>query len=272
MPDHPDEYHLDHLLIGEGDEICLAFHGFGQEPEVMKYLSEPPEFHFKVISIALHYHGNSSAPDAKKAILSEEFNLQIEKILALYQVKTFYLAGFSIGARLALSILPYFSDRIKGLWLFAPDGLPVSTSYKIATQNVLGNAVFKWLLRYGFALRILLMKGRFFRLIDKKTAAYFQNELKTKVLRNRIFNTWMLYRDLIPDMQAIKTAMDTHLIPLKIISGKYDKVIPPSSISKYLKKNAIPAEIIIIPHGHNLMSSKAFRRLGDFVQERVGAY
>lgn len=267
LEDHPPS--LDYIIIGEGEKVCLAFHGFGQQPETMKYLSEPPEFQYKVISVALHYHGRSPSPDSSVAITPEELAQQIKIILTTENIDRFDLAGFSIGARLALSILPYFAQRIDHIWLFAPDGLPVSKTYRIATGSQVGIMLFKWFLHYAILLRILLWISCAFKLIDKKTAAYFMNELKTRSLRKRIVNTWLLYRKLIPSLEQIYQAQLREHFQISIVAGKYDKVIRGQRCIKTLNAHGVKTQFIEIEHGHNLMSTKAFRKLGEFIQERV---
>lgn len=263
---------LDYLIIGAGEKVCLSFHGFGQQPEAMKYLSEPPEFHYKVISVALHYHGNSPAPDSKRAIEVDELIKDVELILSKEGVNRFDLSAFSIGARLALCVLPHFAHRIDQVWLFAPDGLPVSKTYRIATGNFLGTATFIWLLRYAILLRLLLWLSSSLKFIDKKTAAYFKNELKTKNLRNRIVNTWLLYRKLIPDLDQIKSSQRDCNYQITLVVGKFDKVISGKRCLKQLNEHEIKFNYIELDHGHNLMSTKAFRKLGEFIQERVEVF
>jgi pimeloyl-ACP methyl ester carboxylesterase len=271
MPDE-ERQSLSYKIIGKGDAVCIAFHGFGQNPDVMKYLSEPPEFEFKVVAVALHYHGTSSSPEPNEALNVSELEAAIHKITNELGIERFHIAGFSIGARLALSLLPAFAHRLDGVWLFAPDGLPVSNAYRFATGNKLGIAMLKWLMHYAILFRILLWGGAAMKLIEKKTAAYFLNELKTKTLRQRIVNTWLLYRNLIPDMAVIAEVQMKFQLSLTLISGKFDKVIIGTRCAKYLVKYHINFRHIEISHGHNLMSTKAFRKIGDLINERVEVY
>jgi hypothetical protein len=130
---------IDYQCFGEGTPV-VCLHGFGLDSN---YFSHLPDFipNHCFIAFDLPFHGSTNW---NEGIFCYPEQLR-DIILSCPEIgqKPFILLGYSIGGRLALSILPYFAERITRLVLLAPDGFYVHPAYWFATNTKFGNNLLK---------------------------------------------------------------------------------------------------------------------------------
>jgi pimeloyl-ACP methyl ester carboxylesterase len=164
-------------VLGSRSRYLLVFHGYGQDSSAFTHLAELLEDAYSLVLMDLAYHGNNAEMQAGYNYNPENASTFIETICQALEVERISLAGYSIGARIAMSISTMCIHRIEELWLFAPDGMPVSGFYKFLTSSIFGNSLFRGFVKRPNLVFGLIQLGQFFRLIKPKAAQFYRYEI-----------------------------------------------------------------------------------------------
>ena len=127
---------------GDGENILLCFHGFGEFAETFEVVTAQLDKNIKMIAIDLPHHGATKWLEGYKFTLDDMRHI-IESCPSIKN-KKFGLMGYSLGGRIALAVFQHMPDRINKLILLAPDGLKVNFWYWLATQTSTGNRLFSY--------------------------------------------------------------------------------------------------------------------------------
>jgi pimeloyl-ACP methyl ester carboxylesterase len=224
--------YLHYRTFGSGQQVLIAFHGFGQDSSFFAPLANAfPQY--TIYGIDLFFHGESHWPEPSQPLLRENWQQLIADFLTKQNISRFDLIGFSMGGRIALVTYELFAPQISRMWLLAPDGIKTNAWYRIATRNRLLHSLFRYITAedtniFHYSVRMLEKR----RLLHPMLAKLAQQQMRTPELRKRVYNTWMLYRYLEPDLKAVSRLAHQYHPQIEIATGKYDRVIRPH----YMKK------------------------------------
>lgn len=242
---------IKYAVAGSGKSKLLYFHGFGQNKNAFPMMAADFENVFTLYAFDLFFHGESQWPNSDKALQPEEWRSIMQLFFEKEGVDRFSLAAFSIGARCALDIALQFPEKTTALTLLAPDGLQVNFWYALATKTRLGRFLFrKIMLEKPAALLFLIEMLAKTKLIGPKTAQFALHELKNRQQREKVYNTWLVYRQLLHPAASIISCLQKHHIPLTLVSGKNDKIIRTGAIERFAKKTG-RAKHIVLNCSHN---------------------
>lgn len=254
---------IGYYRFGEGPEILLCFHGYGEKAGAFEFLAKYAGSQYTIYAIDLPYHGST---DWKEGLPFEEKDLEeiVKSILSTKpsaQVIRFTLLGFSLGGRVALSLYQSRPDWIAKMILLAPDGLKVNFWYWLSTQTRLGNKFFAFTLKhpgwfFGF-LKLFNSIGLVNSSIFKFVNYYIGNE----EVRNLLYARWTALRKLKPDLSKIKTHIRERGTPVNLVYGQHDRIILSSVGEKFRKGIEKQCRISVIPSGHQVLHEKHAREI-----------
>jgi predicted esterase len=256
-------------LIGSGHRYMLVFHGYGQDANAFKHLAELLDDSYTLVLLDLAYHGkNMLMPDGFffKPEQAVEF---IENFCHELHTDRISLAGYSIGARIAMSISGACSNQIEELWLFAPDGMPVSGFYKFLTTNLLGISLFRGFVKRPHAVFAIIKAAQALKLLNQKAAKFYLHETADYDKRKQLFNTWMAYRAAIPSHKALNEAVKASSLSVVCVLGIDDSVIPFSRTRRFIRKHLSAAQVYELETGHNILSDKAIRKFAEYWEAKT---
>ena len=248
------EHTWEYCTWGNGKEVLLAFHGFGQAAEVFAPLGAALSATHTVYAIALPAHEQlAEAQPAWSVAALEELLVHLSQ---KHQSPKLHLLGFSIGAKAAIALLQAVPQKVASALLIAPEGLPESFWYKLATSSTFGRYCFKALLsrpKYLFSLAKLLAKCG---LLAQSNLLF----LKTQVAQApRIVHTWLALRLLRTQKKNLKKAFAlAEDLPTMLLLGTRDKVVPIVRVKRYL--SAWPLQVVILQSNHTKLLAEALRR------------
>jgi pimeloyl-ACP methyl ester carboxylesterase len=236
-----------YLILGKGKDVLIAFHGFGQsEAASQEFSDKNPQY--TVFSISLLAHGSTWEGDVLESNTAV-FNNAMTDFLNQHRIDRFSVAGFSIGARAVLAMLPTFALRISEIILISPHGLTKSVIYSWATATPLGRYLFKKSLTHPFFLRSVVQLLAFFALIPRSFAGYLLKQFSDENLRQRIYNTWVIYKDFSLSQDELAVIIDTYQLKLFFFTAEKDIFFPLSSF-KTLQKKVKNGHFYTIKSGH----------------------
>lgn len=221
---------------GSGPKHLLIFHGFGQDLSVFDSLTKSLARHYTFYVFDLYFHGQSNWAHDEKTLSKKEWSETIGQFLSENNINRFSVAGFSLGGKFALTAVEFFPTRVDELFLIAPDGIKTSFWYSLATYPVLLRKLFKSMIlhpqRFMKIAEFLNRSG----VVDKGLIRFAEYQMNTEEKRKRVYYSWVVFRHLAPDLNAIAQIINENSIKLTLIVGKYDKVIAPKNMNHFLKR------------------------------------
>ena len=227
---------LHYAKAGNGEKHLLVFHGFGQDLNVFDFLAQSLARHYTFYIFDLYFHGKSKWSQDEKTLEKQEWREIIGRFLNENKINTFAVAGFSLGGKFALATLEAFPEKIREIFLIAPDGIKTSFWYNLATYPVVLRKFFRSMILHPerfLKLAKLLNKTR---LVDQGLIRFAEYQMNTEEKRRRVYHTWVVFRHLTFDLDVMANLLKQHSIKLTLIVGKYDKVITPENMKGLLKK------------------------------------
>jgi pimeloyl-ACP methyl ester carboxylesterase len=246
----------------EGKQLLFCFHGYGESSESFDFLETSTDREFTLIAIDLPFHGKT---DWQEGLFLDPRDLLVllEKISGGLPGgnQQWLLMGFSMGGRVALDLLQMAPEKIEKMVLLAPDGLKLNGWYWLATQTGPGNWLFRltmqnpaWLF---FVLRIAHRSSLLNQSIYKFTVNYIDN---TEV-RDELYKRWTTLRGFRPDIPALRSSIRQHQVSIRLLYGRYDRIIRSTTGEKFRKGIETYCSLVILPGGHQILQPKYLEEL-----------
>lgn len=258
-------FHLEYKIIGNGNTPLLAFHGYNNEASDFEVFEDTLGKKYTIYSFNLFHHGNSAISDSKDIPMSkEEFRELIAAFLKKHQIKRFKLIGFSLGGKNVLTLTEFFDHQIDGIYLLAPDGIKMSAWYNLVSRNKIGGMIYRFLIHRPQPFYWILKSLRVSRIIHKKTYKFLMTEMGSKENRQKIYDVWVTYAAIEPNLKQIQKNIHDKSIPVVIVVGDKDPLIKPKIGERFLNLIDGNGKMHILKGGHKLLSKRTnelFRKL-----------
>lgn len=247
-----DENIFHYTQYGQGEALLIAFHGFYQNSTSFQILFESIAHQFTILSIDLPHHGRTSF-NATYWTNDQVINL-INQLQIVYQKDSISLGGYSIGGRIALSIFPSLSNKVKAIFLCAADGFYMDIYYRLATRNYFGKKIFKSVIQHRNTLIHIAGLLNKLSIIPERTYRFAKKNIDDPAVFQTVLAAWPCFSLLIPKLELISRKLHEHNTTCIIFTGKYDAVIRPKPASRFAAKNHLP--YIEMETGHDFTKSK----------------
>ena len=135
---------LAYRSYGNGFAQVLAFHGFGRTSADFALFEPLLAERCTIHAFDLHFHGESSTPGerAHEPFTPEELAAYFTAFADHMGVQRVTLLGYSLGGRIALSLLTTMPDRVASVLLVAPDGLKTRPWYRVLAASRFGRHLY----------------------------------------------------------------------------------------------------------------------------------
>jgi pimeloyl-ACP methyl ester carboxylesterase len=243
-----------------GPKILLAFHGFGQSQTYFSSLAKVLESEFTLYSFDLFYHGQSQWSDSHQPLTKEFWAQMMEAFLADHQIERFSLAGFSLGGKFVLATFEAFPERTSDILLIAPDGIHSSFWYNLATYPAWARKYFRGVVDQPENLFKLFELVNRFQLLDPGVIRFASYQMQVRHQRERVYNTWVMSRQLRFNMRHIGRLINKHHVHIKMFVGRYDKIMTERNMQRLLR-HLRTYDLQVLETGHSMMIDKVARHL-----------
>lgn len=232
--------------------VCL--HGFGESADSFSFLANHLPDEFTVVAPELPWHGETNFRQADFSV--QDFAAVLELMIPSFKQQSIYLLGYSMGARIALSLVEYMPEKISKVVLLAPDGLKINGWYWLATQTTAGNKLFRYSMQHPqwFAAIINLLNKLNF--VNKGVAKYVHKYIDDAQVRNNLYHIWTTMRKFRPNIKQVQQRVAFNQISVHLVFGKYDRIIPYSAGYKLHKGCESLITIHEVQGGHLLLKEK----------------
>ena len=251
-------------VFGEGKKKIIAFHGYGQDSEVFRQLSDlDPEL--TVYSFDLFYHGLSSLPPVNPPLTAARLAQIFSDFLLQASLEKFSVIGFSMGGKYALSIISSFPDMVDKVILVAPDGIKKDFWYQLATRSIAVRWIFRKVVDHPEILRKTAFLLDRLNLVDGRVRKFALNEMNTREKRIRVYQSWIFHRHLFVNLGEIAEKIRREKIEVVFVLGKHDRIITPKYIIP-LKKLLTASEVKELSCGHTTLLQRFQEKFRELVK------
>jgi pimeloyl-ACP methyl ester carboxylesterase len=245
-----DDLQIEYLQGGSGEPLVLL-HGFGADKDNWTRIARHLVDEFNVIAIDLPGFGNSTQS------MELDYDVQsqvarLKQITTALGLKTFNLAGSSMGGYIAGNFAAQYPDLVENLWLISPLGVERAQPSEMFTAMQQGhnpmvlprnNAEFNALFDFLFVDVPFVPSSIVNHLA---TQASERIEIKTK-----IFNQLHVMKNGLPRLeQPLDTTLADYTGSVLVLWGEEDRVLHVSGAT-VLAQSIPNAELDIMPNiGH----------------------
>ncbi|MBS1936061.1 MAG: alpha/beta fold hydrolase, partial [Bacteroidetes bacterium] len=167
-----------------------------------------------------------------------------------------FLLGYSMGARVSLTLTEQTSLVIKKIILVAPDGLKINFWYWLSTQTFLGNRLFRFIMKKpGLFLNILKRMNRL-HIINQSVFKFVDYYIHNKQVRDDLYNRWTTMRKIKPSLKKIKQKIVREKINVRLLYGEHDRIIRFERAKAFLTGIENLSELVVVPGGHQLLHER----------------
>lgn len=242
------EFHF--LRFGNGPRILLAFHGFGLSKESFLITEKKLGTAYTVYSFDLFFHGESYWAHKERPLSKVTFAEMMRLFLDHFGIRKFSIITYSLGGKLGLSLAEAYVPRLEKLMMVASDGFVLSPWYKLATSFAATRRLLKWFVfkpQLYFKVTQLLHR---MKVIPYATIRFAELNMSTITLRRKVYLSWVVFRKLKVDTDALCRQLNHHQIDVELYFGDRDFLIPMRKI-KQRSSTLIYRQVVVFACSHS---------------------
>ncbi len=263
------DFALEYKLFGSGPEFLLAFHGVGRSADDFKIFEKTLGEKYTIVAINLYHHGNSVYPDNRmfdNQISKKEFLEHIEQLLQQLKIDRFAIMGYSLGGRVALTVIQLYYKRINKIILIAPDGLKISHYNNFVTRTNMGKNYIKWLVKKPEEFFALIDKLHRYKIVNNRSKRLINFHFETHEKRVLLRNVISSFKNIVPNISKVTRYINKHNIEIVMVFGKHDFIIPIKLGTRFLKNIRTKKEMHVIDASHNILTENASKALSELIK------
>ncbi|MBL7984722.1 MAG: alpha/beta fold hydrolase [Flavobacteriales bacterium] len=253
--------------FGTGQHHLIAFHGFGRTGQDFAVFERALGHRFTIHAFDLPFHGESPAPTerAQHPFEPNELRDYFTAFADSIGAETFVLMGYSLGGRIALSLLETMPERISQAILIAPDGLKPRPWYRALASSAWGRARYRSFIERPGRVHRLAGVAHATGLVSDKLHRFVIGQSDTRAKRELLHNVWLSFRHIEPDLDVVAANAREHALPITLVFGAKDSVIKPELASRLQPKAPDRITTMIMDAGHQLLTPELGKALAPVI-------
>ncbi|MDB5249554.1 MAG: alpha/beta hydrolase [Segetibacter sp.] len=254
--------------FGDGPKLLFCFHGYGREADTFSFLERRLGNLYTIVAIDIPFHGQTEWNDeliVKPKYLQQTL-LQIRSSLKKENLK-FSLLGFSMGGRIALYLTQLMADQVERLVLLAPDGLNFNFWRWLGSDTWLGNKILHYTIHHPSCALWILKKAEDWKVIHRSMANYVRFYIEDEEYRFILYHRYISMRKFKPTLSKLKQFIRQFRIPVKMMFGSFDRVIPYQGGERFKEGIEEFASMKVVEAGHNLLSEVQVGKIAQLINE-----
>lgn len=259
-----DALTMAYRIRGSGPMPVVAFHGFGRSGADFAFLESFIGEACTVYAFDLPFHGESPSPAerAEEPFTPEEWAAFFAAFADHIGAERIVLLGYSLGGRLALSLLERIPGRICKAFLLAPDGLKQRPWYRGLAGSAIGRRLYAHFVGHPGLVHGLVHGLRAVRLMNERLHRFIIGQSDTRAKRELLRDTWLGFRAIEPDLHRVAAHLREQDIPVQLVFGARDSVIPPTLARKIQPLAPDQVHVHRMDAGHVLLTPE----LGEWLR------
>jgi pimeloyl-ACP methyl ester carboxylesterase len=235
----------------------LALHGYSNNSSLFTELAAYLRPQCTTLAIDLPGHGHTRWEEDDALTYNALRNL-VETICHDYNVGKISLLGFSLGGRVALSILKAIPERIHSLTLLAPDGLHTHPALSYTNNSWLGRFILRDVHKTPARYQRLLQLMHRRRVVTEGVYQFLQYHLNQTSLNSTFKISGLALRKLYPKPEQFRKVFASYPVPVHLIMGTEDPVIPIRHGTAFAARFPKQVQLHPVRKGHRLLTEEVF--------------
>jgi len=254
---------LHYAKYGNGHEILLIFHGFGQSHEIATSFAIQLMDSHTIYSFDLPHHGKSDWQESKSILTKLEMKEIFTDWIIQKNINKFSVLGYSMGGKIAITLAEMFPKQVSHLVLVAPDGLYKSYWYQVATSWPIDVLFRRTIDNPNFYFRFT-KQLRKTSLIPDKLIQFAESQMATRKLRAMVYYNWYNFQKLFIDRTLIKNNINSMKLRARLVVGINDSIIKPSLVIPIVED--LGFQIVRLDAGHAKVLDLAAENIEDYLK------
>jgi pimeloyl-ACP methyl ester carboxylesterase len=262
---HFNSLELEYKIFGNGSETIICFHGHGRHADDFLFLQNVNR---KIISINLFFHGNSYFPKDRiesHPLKKAEVITLFQSILEREKVAEFHLLAYSQGGKFALSLIPFYGDKILTATLLSPDGLNNNTLFNWGSRRKMIRSIFQKMETNPKQFRTWSNVASKTGIINSKVKKFIDIFSHDSISLERASNSWRTFRNIQANPEKIGHIIRSKKIKFQLIIGKYDKIVRVKDAESFTTKANLKNTIYQIENGHDFFKESSIKKYIDLL-------
>lgn len=235
--------------MGEGPEVFLIFHGFGQNHIDMLPFAKLIQPGQRFLFFDLFFHGKSSWYDTSVLLTKGIWSKIVQEVCTQEEFTDFHLVGYSMGGKFSLLTYELFPEQVKSLTLLAPDGIKTGLLYNLNSYPSYFQPVFKGVVFNPHRFFGIMAGLHSVGILETSLIKFVKTQMQTRSKRAQVYLSWKVFGNLQLSLSKIIQLAQTSKTPIQLFTGKYDKMVTAANLSRFSIK--IPhLKAISLPVGH----------------------
>lgn len=253
--------------IGEGPEVYLIFHGFGQSHKDMLPFAKLIRPGQRYLFFDMFFHGKSTWHDSAAFLTKVIWKKIVQQILSQEGFTEFHLVGYSMGGKFSLLTYDLFPEQAKSLILLAPDGIKTGLLYNLNSYPSYFHQLFK---------RVVFKPQRFFGImaglhsigiLETSLIKFVKTQMQTRSKRAQVYLTWKVFGNIQLSLEKIIQSAKREKTPITLFTGNFDKMVTAENLARFTTE--IPQlKSVTLPVGHG----KLIEASVEYLSQGLGIY
>lgn len=249
---------------GDGDELWVTFHGYGQDAELMQRFMEHFRPEVRAVHFDLPHHGETVI--GQESLRPSDLEALLSNLLREKGATRCSLLAFSLGGKVVLKLAEMMPGKVQRMVLIAPDGLKVNPLYHFTANTRLGGWLYGRVTRNPKNLFAVARLMRRSRILHPKVETFMHRQLDTREKRERVYGVWRTFRHITPDRKDIISKIHRYNIQTVLVMGRYDRIIRPSLGIRLDDGRNPNIRTVLLDRGHDLVSEDVAVELRGILQ------
>ena len=150
--------------------------------------------------------------------------------------------------------------------MLAPDGLKTNGWYWFATQTIIGNKIFHFVMKNPRLFLQILHGLNKLKMMNQSIYKFMNYYINTEQVRINLYKRWTTMRKFKPDLKKIKSLIIANKIPVKLIYGEHDRIIRYEIGEKFINGIEEFCKLKVIQSGHQVLQEKNIELIIDLLK------
>jgi pimeloyl-ACP methyl ester carboxylesterase len=259
---------LSYRSFGHGPLPIIAFHGFGRTGSDFAFLEQALGDRATIHAFDLPFHGESpsTAERVDRPFEPEELRDFFRAFADHLDARQLVLIGYSLGGRVALSLLATLPERISTAILLAPDGLKTKPWYRALASSAWGRWYYGRFVERPAFVQWIVRSLRALGLMSEKMHRFLSDQTSTREKRDLVRNVWLSFRHVEPELGKVAEQLKAHGITVHLVFGRQDRVIRTVQGQALARHDREHVRIHEVEAGHRLLTPAT----ADFLRGLLG--
>ena len=263
---------LAYRTYGRGPLAVLAFHGFGRTGADFHVFEAALGEIATIHAFDLPFHGDSPSPSERAgqpftpAELRDHFTAFADQLGAEKVV----LMGYSLGGRVALSLLETMPERIARAVLIAPDGLKPRPWYRRLADSAWGRARYRRFIEHPERVHFIINTLHRLGLLRDKLHRFIIGQTDSIHKRRLLHDVWLSFRHIEVDLPVLADRLRARGPRVDLVFGTYDTVIKPKLGRPLATRAPQVVHVHDVALGHQLLTPEVARRVAALLATDAG--